>query len=92
MPAVDLSGSPQELLSLTAAAKRLRVNYRRLRAAVRSGDLPAYHVGGERSRVLWGEVVEWVRAQRVPPEGKIFTGVNSAVPGTVGNGRTRRIE
>ena len=51
MPVVDLSGSAQELLSLTAAAKRLHVNYRRLRAAVRSGDLPAYRVGGKRSHV-----------------------------------------
>ena len=72
MPAVDLSGPPQELLSLTAAAKRLRVNYRRLRAAVRSGELPAYRLGGERSRVLWGDVVDWVLGQRTnqrPPPG-----------------------
>ena len=65
MSAADLSGSREELLSLAAAAKRLRVNYRRLREAVRAGDLPTYRVGGERPRVLWGEVVEWVLAQRV---------------------------
>ena len=65
MSAANLSGSPDQLLSLTAAAKRLHINYRSLRKAVHSGDLPAYRTGGERCRVLWGEVTAWVRSQRV---------------------------
>ena len=68
MSRASLSGSPEDLVSLTSAAKRLRVGYRRLRAAIRTGDLPAYRVGGRRSRVLWGEVVQWVRQQRTTPE------------------------
>ena len=68
MSTADLSGSPQEFISLTKAAKRLRVSYRQLRSAVRSGDLPAYRFGGQRSRVLWGEVVQWIRDQRVPTD------------------------
>ena len=68
MSTADLSGSPQALISLASAAKRLCVSYRQLRDAVRSGELPAYHVGGQRCRVLWGDVVHWIRRQRAESE------------------------
>ena len=65
----NLSGSPEELLSLTAAAERLGINFRVQRTAIHSGDLPAYRVGGKRYRLLWADVTAWVFAQRVASEG-----------------------
>jgi excisionase family DNA binding protein len=53
------------MLALSRAARRLGVAYPRIRAAVQSGELPAYRLGERNIRVLWGEVVEWLRSSRV---------------------------
>ena len=60
-----LDRSSQEFLALSRAAKELHVGYKRLRAAVQDGELPGYRLGERNIRVLWGDVVRWLRTQRV---------------------------
>jgi excisionase family DNA binding protein len=54
------------MVALSRAARRLGIGYQRLRAAVQAGELPAYRLGDRNVRVLWGDVVRWLRAHRVP--------------------------
>lgn len=51
----------QELLTLKEAAERLGVHVSTLRAWVRTGQIPAYRVGGRFARVAWGELLDAIR-------------------------------
>jgi hypothetical protein len=60
-----------ELLSLTEASAKLKIAERRMRAAVRAGELPAYRVSensNAKLRVTWAEVVAWVKTHPLTPE------------------------
>ena len=54
------------LLTLRSAARRLGIDPRQLRAAIRSGALEAYQPGSRVCYVDWRDVLRWLRAQRVP--------------------------
>lgn len=56
-----------ELMTIPALAKRSGVGVRRLRRAVRSGELPAYTADSGWPRVMWSEFLDWVRSKRVEP-------------------------
>ena len=55
-----------ELPSVRRAARRLGIDPRRLRAAVRGGELEAYQPGSRACYVRWADVLRWLRAQRLP--------------------------
>lgn len=55
-----------ELLSLRHAADRLGVHVGTFRAWVRSGQVPAYRVGGRFARVSWDEVLRALRTGDQP--------------------------
>ena len=57
----------REILTVQRAAKRLGIAPRRLRAAVQQGDLAAYKPGSRWLYVVWSEVLQWLRKQRVAP-------------------------
>lgn len=54
-----------ELLSVRQAAHRFGVGERRLRQAVRSGEIPGYQFGKRWIRVKTSEVNDWIQDQRV---------------------------
>jgi excisionase family DNA binding protein len=56
-----------EILTVQRAAKRLGIAPRRLRAAVRHGDLAAFRPGSRWLYVTWPDVLSWLRKQRVVP-------------------------
>ena len=58
--------SATALLSIPKAALRLGIDSRRLRSAVKAGDLEAYRPGGGTCYVHWSDVLRWLRAQRLP--------------------------
>ncbi|MEX2205493.1 MAG: helix-turn-helix domain-containing protein [Myxococcota bacterium] len=55
--------------SIQQAARRYPVGVKKLRAMVKSGQLPSYTAGCSRKRVvLWADVEEWLKSTRVEPE------------------------
>ena len=52
-------------LTVREAARRLRVSPMRLRAAIRSGDLPAYRPGTRWVRLWQPDLIAWLRSQRI---------------------------
>lgn len=61
-----MQNSTPEILSVQRAARRLGIDRRRLRVAIRSGELEAYRPGERTVYVRWPDVLRWLRAQRVP--------------------------
>lgn len=67
----------QELLTLKEAADRLGVHVSTLRAWVRSGQVPAYRVGGRFARVDWDKVLGAIQtAQRCPAGENLTSGLS----------------
>jgi excisionase family DNA binding protein len=60
------SGTERSLVTVHQAARRLGLAPRRLRVAVRRGELPGYRPGDRTVYVRWPEVLSWLRTQRVP--------------------------
>ena len=54
------------LLSINQAARQLGLAPRRLREAVRTGELPAYRPGDRTIYVRWPEPLRWLGTMRVP--------------------------
>jgi len=61
-----VQNSNPEILSVRRAARRLGIDPRRLRVAIRTGKLEAYRPGERAVYVRWPDVLRWLRAQRVP--------------------------
>ena len=55
-----------EVLSVQRAGQRLGIDPRRLREAIRTGDLEAYRPGTRACYVRWSDVLRWLRGQRLP--------------------------
>lgn len=53
-----------ELFTVPQAARRLGIDPRRLRAAIRSGQLAAYQPGDRTLYIRWSELLHWLREQR----------------------------
>ena len=64
----SLTGCRDTRRSVAAWAEVLRCSPRVLRAAVRSGDLPAHRMtpAARATYVFEGDLVHWLRSQRVP--------------------------
>jgi excisionase family DNA binding protein len=54
------------LLTLSQAAELTRLPVKRLRWAVRDGELPAYRFGAWR-RIRCGDLEAWIQSHRVEP-------------------------
>jgi excisionase family DNA binding protein len=61
-----MEGDRTELISVFKAARQLGLAPRRLREAIRTGELPAYRPGRRTTYVRWPELLRWLRGQRVP--------------------------
>ena len=62
---MEANGPKRELLSVNQAARQLGLSPRRLREAVRSGELPAYRPGDRTVYLRWSELLRWLCTQRV---------------------------
>ena len=58
---------PCEFPTLPSAHRRSGVGLKRIRRAVRTGELPAYDLGGRWPRLYWPEFVERVKSTQVSP-------------------------
>ena len=56
-----------DFLTIPQTARRFGISSKRLRRAVKSGELPAYSCGTSWPRIYWPEYLEWVRSTRVQP-------------------------
>lgn len=54
--------SVPELLSVQRAARRLGIDPRQMRAAIRRGDLDTFQPGNRTRYVRWPDVIHWLRA------------------------------
>jgi excisionase family DNA binding protein len=61
------SDTERELLSVNQAARQLGLAPRRLRTAIRTGELRAIRPGSRTCYVIWPDVLRWLREQRVAP-------------------------
>ena len=65
---VDLDRAPEgDILTIPQAARRLGVDPKLLRRARDERRLAVYQIGDRWQRVLWSEVVAWVRSTHVRP-------------------------
>jgi hypothetical protein len=58
-------GHDSALTSLSAASRRLGISRRRLKQAVKRGELAAFRPGSRTCYVIWPDVLRWLREQRV---------------------------
>ena len=63
------AGTSCEFPTIPKANRRSGVGLKRIRKAVRTGELPAYDVGGRWLRLYWPEFVTWVKTTLVHPNG-----------------------
>jgi excisionase family DNA binding protein len=62
MAHIDSAPAPIAV-SVNEAAKALRIHRRKIDAALASGELHAYRIGGNSRRLLTSEIADWVRSQ-----------------------------
>jgi excisionase family DNA binding protein len=77
----------ETLVSLHQAANRLGLAPRRLRAAVRDGELPAFQPGRRTRYVLWPDVVRWLQSQRVASSNHARERVSEILKGKAAQGQ-----
>jgi excisionase family DNA binding protein len=53
------------LVSVQEAARQLGLSPRRLRAAIREEELPAYQPGNRTVYLQWSELLRWLRSQQI---------------------------
>jgi hypothetical protein len=58
-----------DILTVPALARRSGIDVRRLRAAIRRGELPAYTGGTAWPRVVWSDFLAWLRSTPVAQPG-----------------------
>lgn len=60
-----VSNRIDRLISVQKAARQLGLSPRRLRAAVREGELPAYQPGHRTVYLQWSELLRWLKSQQI---------------------------
>lgn len=68
MPRVTASDRERrELLTVPELERRTGIGAKRLRRAIRAGELPAYTAASTWPRIYWPEFLSWLRSTRVRP-------------------------
>ena len=68
MSSVDLeNANERDVMTIPEAAKRLGVCPKLLRRARDERKLPVYRIGSQWDRVIWSEVLTWLRGHRTRP-------------------------
>ena len=69
---IDLPLSEGDAIhTIPAACRRANMSERIFRRACDAGEIPTYQVGSRWKRVIWSEVLAWLRTKRVRPSDQV---------------------
>jgi hypothetical protein len=63
------TNDPRDPATIPEWERRTGIGHRKIRAAIRAGDLPAYYAGSTWPRIFRADFMAWVRSTRVPIAG-----------------------